>query len=185
MKNAWIDGEPDVVDESVFTKGCQLGFHSWNGWSPEREFCEGAAEIVGQLDPEVIIETGVGQGFTTRRVHEALPENSTYLAFEADPRMYSQIPTGDFPAIQFCEGHPTAQDYESADLVIFDSLGKLRRGEMRLWASSAQKNSYILCHDADLSRPGTPHHRNAKLIQRLKLRGVWTPNPRGGFFGQR
>jgi tRNA A58 N-methylase Trm61 len=40
--------------------------------SPEQEFCELVGALVGIVKPAFVIETGVGQGFTTRRVARAL-----------------------------------------------------------------------------------------------------------------
>jgi len=187
MKNAWDDGEPDLVDETTYTTQANTGWSAWNGWSPELEFCEFAAAVVKLHRPNLVIETGVGQGYTTRRVLAALPDNSTYRGFETDSDMAAVIRRHLPEHATVTNGHPAARDYRAADLTILDSLGKLRANELALWWKTARPGAVLLTHDADdqgHSR-GTPHHRLARRIRLLRIPGVFLKNPRGGFLGQK
>jgi len=187
VDNAWNDGEADLVDETKFTTTGKAGWSAWNGWSPEEEFCDFAASFIRLHRPAHVIETGSGQGYTTRRIIEAMPKGGRVTLFETDRDMADVIRdhVPDWCAVHL--DHPAPAHYRTADLTILDSLGKLRRRELNAWWKFSKPGAYLLTHDADDQRHqgSTNHAQLAQLIRRNRIPGVFLPNPRGGFLGQK
>ena len=81
--DAWVS-EPALGEEQSRWSASASTWRSWNRMSPEQEFCEFVAAVVRLVKPELVIETGVGQGFTTRRIAAALASGSVLKGFESD-----------------------------------------------------------------------------------------------------
>jgi hypothetical protein len=156
--------------------------------SPEEGFCWFAASLIGMLKPEVIIETGVGQGYVTRRVFSQLDDIQLLLCFESDPGLRDGLSKLDF----FSQDNvhlassptPSAKDMTVANLVILDSDFGERDSELRLWRDNSLPGSIILVHDCGNGHhAGTGHAMLAVSIKDLGIKGVFMKNPRGSFLG--
>lgn len=184
MTNAWIDGEGPLKDERQFTNWAEPGWSAWNPYSPELEFCEVAAEIAGAVDG-LVIETGAGQGYVTRRVAKvAYP----YKVYESSPVMRKVIPQNKTTTfIVPDEPTPEQADIEECSLMIVDSAMQFRRQEIALWAEHAPQHSLLLMHDAGNGHQERPtaytHKEYWRMIQDLGIPGIRYKNPRGSFLG--
>lgn len=183
--------EPELVDEQRFTTGAEPGWSAWNVMSPELEFCELAAALVRIVRPRVVLETGVGQGFVTRRILAALPEEARYLGFEGSGSWRSSL---DSLELFLRDGRvriartaaPTPEDWGQAALAVIDSEGRTRPREVEGWWDHASPGSLALIHDAHPGHTrGSNHQKLAAHIARLGIPGVFLPNPRGAFLGQK
>lgn len=180
MKNAWIEGEPGLFDESEFTKHGETGWHAWNVMSPELEFCHAVADLVNIIKPLSVLETGVGQGFTTRRVLEVLPEDAIFLGFESDDSFRSKIPSAFVTDLRT----PEANHFYWAKMSLLDSDPPWRFDEIKRWGEKAQDGAFIVVHDTGNGHAETTlHHRIWKAVEALEIPGVRFANPRGSFFG--
>jgi predicted O-methyltransferase YrrM len=187
--DAW-KGEPALVEERSRWHPDAPAWHAWNRMAPEREFCELVGALVRMVKPALVIETGVGQGFTTRRIAPVLPPGSVLKAFESDQEWREQL-----ASLPFFDGEsrvladtptPSDDDFATADLFVADSASELRRDEVTRWAERAKHGSYIVAHDTGHGHPEwTPHYKLGELIASLGISGVRLPNPRGSFVGQR
>jgi hypothetical protein len=185
--SAWRE-EPPVVDESVYTTWAKAGWHSWNNMSPELEFCSFAGDLARMVEPSLVIETGTGQGFLTRRLVASLGEEQRLTCFEADPtwrRALASLPFFQDPRCDLSTSDtPSRDEVAGAGLCILDSTFPLRRKELELWSQSAPARAVVLVHDAGNRHPDwTPHAELARLIEHLGIPGVFVKNPRGGFLG--
>jgi hypothetical protein len=187
-KSPWVR-EPELVDESSFTWWGQ-GWHSWNDRSPELEFCELAAQLTRLIVPSIVVETGVGQGFMTRRVAAQLGPEQRLLCFESSPRFRAKLERRSFfdgKRITLApQPTPDAADLAGAELTILDSTNQIRSDELGLWWQVAPPGATLLVHDAsNRHADNTPHARMARFIDELGIPGVFLKNPRGGFLGSK
>jgi hypothetical protein len=187
--NAW-QGEPELEEERSRWHPEAPVWHAWNQMSPEYEFCEFVAALVRMAKPSLVIETGVGQGYTTRRAAAALTPGARLLGFESDPAWREQLAELDFfdgeTASLAAEPTPADDDLANVDLFVADSAQKYRSDEVSRWAELAKPGSLIVVHDTGNGHPKwTPHHRMGELIASLGIPGLRLPNPRGSFVGQR
>lgn len=187
--DAWVS-EPALGEEQSRWSASASTWRSWNRMSPEHEFCEFVAAVVRLVKPEIVIETGVGQGFTTRRVAAALAPGSVLKGFESDDAWRERLARLSFfhgpTRLLAEEPTPTDDDLASVDLLVADSVFDFRFDEVRRWAALAQQGSYIVVHDIGNGHPAwTPHQRLGELITSLGINGVRLPNPRGSFLGQK
>jgi hypothetical protein len=83
LLTSWLE-EPGLGEETKHTPWATPGWPAWNAMSPELEFCEFAGVLARMIEPSFVIETGVGQGFTTRRIAVRLGPDQRLLAFEDD-----------------------------------------------------------------------------------------------------
>lgn len=161
---------------------------SWNGYSPEREFCDFAASLITLIKPKLVIETGVGQGYITRRTAPAMPEESRYVCFETHPEYFRQVFEAGYEAWNGTLDDPFGLNLlKDADLTILDSAGgPIRLGEIETWHKNAKEGSYVLIHDVShWHAPTTGHYQHWKLIVDRCITGVVLNNPRGSFLGQK
>jgi O-methyltransferase len=93
--HAWT-AEPPPGDEADYTPVRPDHWHSWNGMSAELEFCEFGAALVRLLQPRLVLETGVGQGYMTRRLAEALPSDAKLVAYESHDEWRAELAKLDF-----------------------------------------------------------------------------------------
>lgn len=199
MYNAWVSGEENLVDESNFTRHAEPGYSAWNAWSPELEFCEWVVETVKQLQEErgaiTVVETGVGQGYVTRRILAALSPESRYIGIEYDSSYYAGIQShgpvqdnakihlGDMDDDDFVKKLGNA--FSKADLVVLDSHWPERWPEINLFAYNAKVGTHLYVHDATYSKDmvGTAYWETGHRILRQGIEGEFKPNPRGSFYG--
>jgi hypothetical protein len=158
--------------------------------SPEIEFCQLVQALVAMVKPAFVIETGVGQGFTTRRIAAALPPGGTLKGFESDEVWRARLASLAFfdgvTTVLATDPTPSDGDLTMVDLFVADSTSEIRREEVALWARLSKQGAYLVVHDTGNRHPEwTPHHRMGELIASLRIPGVWLPNPRGSFVGQR
>lgn len=182
MHNAWTDGEQPLVDERQFTPWAEPGWDAWNPFSAELWFCETAAKIA-EHKGGLVIETGAGQGYTTRRVAEYAEE---YHVYEAMPTFRNSITGGDNLTVA-TSPTPEQQDIEQCSLLIIDSNTEYRMPELKLWNQYAPKDSLVLMHDAGNGHEnhgtGYTHLIYWRMVQELGLTGIRYRNPRGAFLG--
>ncbi len=183
--------EPDLVDERTFTTTADPGWSSWNVMSPEREFCELAGALMLMVRPRFVIETGVGQGFVTRRILGVLPQGSRYLGFESSVAWRTSLLSVDVFRHDDSQristtASPSPDEWAMCDLAVIDSEGRLRPAEVEAWWEHSPPGSVALIHDAHPDHPrGSNHQKLAAHLQRLGIPGVFFPNPRGSFLGQK
>ena len=180
--------EPELRDETEFTAWAEQGWPSWNHRAPERGFCELAANLVESLQPRVVLETGTGKGFLTRRLAGALRPAQTLESFEADEEVRGALASLPFFAEEAHrlspEPTPNAVELGRADLTVLDSDFAQRRDEVERWWQSAAAGSVLLVHDAGNGHPADSEPgRLGELIRSLGIPGVFLHNPRGGFLG--
>jgi len=187
---AW-ESEPGAVDESTYTSWAHPGFHAFNGWAAEREFCELAGALARMVHGP-IIETGTGGGFTTRRIAKAIETtNSLLICYESDQHIREALSTLDFfdgsgPAVLADDPTPTGIQFAEASLTVLDSDIPFREREIDLWAESARYGSLLLVHDTGNSHPvGSVWMELRHRIQDLVIKGAFLNNPRGAFLGVR
>jgi hypothetical protein len=187
LTSAW-DGEPPAHDESVHTPWARTGWSAWNGMSPEVEFCELAAALTRFFAADVVVETGTGQGFITRRIAAVLDAEQLLICFESDPVVRSSLRVLPFFAQANREmsdlPRPSAADFSRAGLSILDSDFPDRFVEVELWWEAAKPGSVVLLHDCGNGHPpGTGHRQLHDLITRIGVPGIFLRNPRGSFLG--
>jgi hypothetical protein len=186
LLDAWA-AEPPLTDESAFTPWIGPGWFSWNAMSAERDFCEFVGLLTRILQPGLVVETGVGQGYTTRRVASGL-DNGTHICFENDSAIRAGLSALPFFAhdqhVLMSEPIPSAEDFARSDLTILDSEPPDRYTELEGWRASARPGSVLVVHDCGNGHPeGTPHAHLRHLVEELDIPGVFLRNPRGAFMG--
>lgn len=176
--NPWVK-EAMTVDEFEFTHNYK-GFHSWNNMSPELEFCELAAGLAGMTPPNAtIIETGMGQGYLTRRLIKTVVGTSRYLVVYETERAFEDQVTDAWLGIRgwkLVMGSP--DDLSSVSLTILDSDMKERRKEFDLWVAEGYLGSMLLIHDT--------YQTSSEVrdwIRKSKIKGAYFGNPRGAWLG--
>lgn len=174
---AWI-AESEQVDESNWTVDGQ-GWTAWNVMSPEKEFCDFAAALIALVRPALVIETGVGQGYLTRRILPRLP--GRYVGYESNDDLRPKLLELEIwtPEARLSEDvGPTPEAIAACDLAIFDSVVLERKREVDLWHEHAHAGAYVLIHDA---RPDHPSKNglHRKAAEYLGDKGIFLGNPRG------
>ena len=175
--NPWHH-EEEPIDEFEFSK-IKHGYHAWNIMSPELEFCVLAGATVAELgDEAIIVETGVGQGYVTRRILDNLHENQLFYAYESDPDWLAAIKPH-FDSIR--PGSPGINVIAEADFLVFDSNSTSRLQEMKDWAEFGLIGSLCLIHDT--FHHSQPHGDILRRINSWKFDGEFIPIPRGAWLG--
>lgn len=185
--NPWIE-EPALVPESNFQNdGFGSDYHAWNNMAPELEFCERVAEEASKVHPNgLIVETGLGQGFVTRRVLEVLEERPQYVVFDTDERWHDYLLKGfkgrkwPWPNLPYFTVGKLGGFYcMQADLVILDSDTSVRQDEFLSWEQHGKSGSVCIIHDT--YHRTQPPGEITSWVRRLKHWTVeWLDNPRGG-----
>ena len=163
-----------MLDEKTFTPHAQPGWLSWDGWSPEQDFCQFVGMLQRMLQPAVVLEPGVGIGRITGHLDL---RRCRFLGFESDPewRQPPADPTQDTPdRLQMGE----------ADLVILDSDPAFRFAEIALWAEHGKPGSVCVVHDCGNGHlPRELHGRLGAACAATGMPGMFLKNPRGGWMG--
>lgn len=185
--SAWL-GEPPPSSEGEWTPGGE-GWAAWNQHSPEREFAEFTAALVRLVRPALVVETGVGQGFTTRRVLDAL--DGSYIGYESDAGFRDGLRELDVWGEDILlaeQAEPTPQVMRRCELAILDSAPTNRRKrEIDLWRRVAPAGAFVLVHDV---RPDHPRGRSNGVHRSLarhvrRMGGTLLGNPRGGWLARK
>jgi hypothetical protein len=183
LDNAWNQAQL-VVDEQEFTPWAQPGWLAHNGQSPEVAVMDFARTLVRMMNPSLVIETGVGQGYMTRSIAAAL-NDGCLVAFESDDEWRDMMWPLEFWRFRnntqlSPNPMPTAEQLAAADLCVFDSDFHYRFIEITTWSEVAQPGAVALIHDTS-DRDGTVHQTVRELIGDLGMTGVFLQNPRGCF----
>lgn len=162
-------------DETEFTPHAEVGWASWDAYSPEQDFCRWVGAMQRILRPAVVLETGVGIGRIT--MHLDL-DVCFFLGFESDPNWRR-------PPADPEQATPNAEQMATADLVILDSDPDYRIPETEMWIAHGKPQSVCIAHDCGNGHPpGWPfHHEMRRLVTDAEIPGVFTRNPRGGWMG--
>lgn len=190
-RTTW-DTEPRPVGEERWTPG-GAGWAAWNGKSPEVEFVEFVGAVVALCRPRRVVETGVGQGYTTRRILRGLQPDGHLDLYESDPEfreVLADVISGRPDRRVTVAAAATPATFDGVDLAVLDSRTTLRIPELALWAQTAPAGSICIVHDVSAAHPeGTIHRRLAAataLIGRVPgVAGFCLPNPRGSWIGRR
>lgn len=166
------------------------GWRAWNGKSPEREFVEFVGALVALARPAAVVETGVGQGYTTRRILKHLPKASSIELFESDPDFRALLADVVRDRRAKVSELETPTTFEGIGLAVLDSRTSRRELELELWAETAPTGSIAVVHDVSPTHPdGTIHRHLAEVVAELELRpdvvGMLLPNPRGSWLARR
>jgi hypothetical protein len=183
---AW-ESEPETVDERTYTKWAEPGWSSWNGYAAESEFCQLAAALATMTNG-LVIETGTGAGFTSRRVAEALKlTRGTLTCWESDQYIRERLGTlpffsDDGPAMLADAPTPLAEEFAEASLVILDSDLEYRFREIKLYGEVARPGSILLVHDcANGHLEDSVWMQLRKAVEDTGMRGALLQNPRGAY----
>jgi len=182
---AWEQRE-QPVDETEFTPWAKAGWQSWNGQSPEIDVCAFVQSLVVMMQPKLILETGVGQGYMTRAITAVLDDHQLLISYESDD--YWRAALWSLPfwtdnrfTTQLSQNlTPLEGDIARADLCVFDSDFEVRFAEIQWWHDFAKPGAVALIHDT-ADAPDTIHQSTRELIEDLGMTGVFLNNPRGCF----
>jgi hypothetical protein len=173
-------GRQVAKSEGIYTDWGK-GWTSTSGKAQEQEFSNFLVSLINLNRPKTIIETGIGDGLTTRKLVAAAKSiGALYTAFEHDEQyrktakvcgcVVSNLPT------------PSADQMANADLVILDSMTSYREKEIELWLEYGRAGSTMVVHDVSARhRADQIHRRLFNFIQERGIHGAYLHNPRGGF----
>lgn len=128
-----------------------------------------------------MVETGIGQGYTTRRLIPVL--TGRYVGFESDDDLRAQLRGLDIWTDQVMlaeEPEATPEVLAECGLAILDSDLGQRKREIDAWFEHAPPGAFVLVHDARPDHPAKPSFFR-KLAEYLGDQGVFLGNPRGGW----
>lgn len=194
---AWTHAQP-VHDEQNFTPEARVGWPAWNGMSPEVEVVEFFAALVRMLQPELVVETGCGQGYITRAVNALLRPGQQLRSYESNPSWREALEPLPFwltnagTAFLAPEETPPPAVMGDADLCFLDSDFEFRFDEIRLWHQIAKPGAVALIHDTQerverVTMPLTVRELILDLYDPSPtaaddpIAGVFLKNPRGCF----
>lgn len=130
------------------------GWHVWSRDALEAEIVMYADRLLRHLirtrEDLIVIETGVGQGYTTRQLTQQLrPEHDLYWAYESDDGWRSSLQGMDFwlNHLSACikdSPTPDAREMAVADLVIIDSSKPWSYSELHLWEATGKPDSILM-----------------------------------------
>jgi len=193
----WENNEGAVHPERDWTPWAHPGWLSWNEHAAEVQVADFLASLAREqsadTDEWVCLETGVGQGYITRRIVSAVNPSKIrgIWVFESDLEWSGRIrqlpfwPDNLHSCIKW-EITPTPKQMQQADLVILDSKKPWRQIETMMWSEVGKEGSLLYVHDTGTLHPTRDgHFSNGFMIQQLGLEGLWLENPRGGFLAQK
>ena len=167
--NPWIE-EPNPIDGE------------WNIMSPEKDWCDFAAALARLTrTASLIVETGLGQGYVTRRL---LATGRALITYETE-QSWADMITPEWHRDEWVVkvGLADAYDLREADLVILDSELKARLLEWKLWVSAGKSGSWVLMHDTFHDFQGRPAAPPGEWALNSDITGMLLHNPRGSFLG--
>jgi hypothetical protein len=177
LLDPWRGQEPKPYDERQNTPWAQPGWLAWNEHAVEVQVANFVADLAG-FTTMPIIETGVGQGFVSRR----LPKRT--WGFESDGIWRNKV-VGHHPMLADIPT-PTWEHMDAAGLVILDSNEPFRIAELGLWWGVAQEGCILYVHDTGNGHPfWDGHFTLGQIVRSLKIPGAWLDNPRGSFVAQK
>lgn len=187
-ESAWKQ-EPQTVGEENFTPGRGVGYLAWNKWSAEVEFAEFAGDLIKIVKPQIIVETGCGQGYSSRRMIKNMKDNDKLILFDSDDDWRDSLKQIMLPRNVTVSNFPTPsrEEYELADLCVLDSNVNFRIVELELFDEYALSGCIILVHDTDMHRDKNwqPHKQIRKAVKELKnVDGLFFDTPRGCYLGR-
>lgn len=188
-------------DETTWTPGTREGvWHAWTGKGAEAEWIALAAALVACSGARCVIETGVGGGYTTRRLWEALPPDGRLVGYESADELRPIARDGLAALVSSrapgrariaSEATPTPEAWSACEVAVLDSHTPLRIAELRAWWEHAPSGSLVVVHDVSWDHgEGTPHRQLAEAVADLHANVTgfaWVPtgNPRGGIVGHK
>ena len=183
----WLE-EPEPADETKYTPWAESGWHSWNGMSPEVEVCEFIAMLVRTLGPTNVVETGVGQGFVTRRIAAHLRDDALLIGFESDASWragIASVPLFDGSRCSLSEDEtPSDEQLGRAELCVLDSELPHRLSEIGRWWTCAHVGAVIFVHDTGNGHGAETSHALIRArVTALCIPGFFLSTPRGAFVG--
>lgn len=183
----WFSDQ-QTVDETEFTPWANKGWMAWNGQSPETDVCRFVQSLVTMMQPRLVIETGVGQGYMTRAIVPALRDGQHLAAYESDAEWRSMLwPLPFWVDNRFVvslspDPSPADENFLEADLCVLDSEFSVRMEEIERWHGCSKHGSVALIHDAGEHHDETTIHSAIHdLIVDLGIAGFFMHNPRGSF----
>ncbi len=187
--------EPPLVTERTHTVWADPRWQAWNEHAVEFQialFLQHLAQHISRRGNIIAIETGVGQGFVTRRLEAAIDSHTDILwLFESDHEWRAQLAEHPWFDSRFgvClkdDPTPTWMQMGAADLVVLDSNDPWRIAEVALWYACGKEDSVMFVHDTGNGHPSWDgHYSLGQLIRTMKIPGIWLENPRGAFLSQR
>lgn len=183
--------EPTPVSERTFTPWCDQRWMAWNQHAVEVQVAQFlqllAQELRSQIKNPYIIETGVGQGFVTRRIHDNALH---YRGWESDDDWRAAVSKllEDEPMLYVdpIDKTPKHEEIMDADLMILDSNDPFRTMEFFSWLSIGKEHSLVFVHDTGNQHPSWDGHFTlGQVIRSSKVSGFWCDNPRGAFIACR
>ncbi len=179
---------PFLLTRARTRRGREPGWHSWNDMSAEVELCDFVVALANVLRPGRLIETGIGQGFLTRRLKAALGADQLLICFESDDTWREALSTLRFfdrePAVLSSSESPSAAELSRAELTCLDSDLRHRLPEIERWWEAAAPGATLVVHDAGNGHSAdTVHGQVRDTITRLGIPGFFLANPRGAFVG--
>lgn len=176
-----------AVDESASAPWIRPAGYASSAMSAELDFCDFVGFLARMMQPDVVVETGVGQGYTTRRVAAGLGDG-TLLCFENDPAIRAGLSALTFFAdkrhVLMSQPTPAAEDFAQADLILLDSDPPDRFTELARWRASGRPGSVLVVRDCDNGQgAGDDHTQFRHLIEEHGIPGVFLHSPGGAFLG--
>lgn len=179
-----FDHEPEPGSEGAFTGGGDP-WRAWNQMSPEVEFADFACALAAITRPRTICETGVGQGFITRRLAAGAP-GALLVCYESDPARRAALRLeAFFDALATLHSEPTPVTFAPYDLTVLDSGSEYRADEIERWGRTAAPGAFVLIHDVNAQGSST-HRLIAETVAAhlSHVPGIDLGNPRGSFLGR-
>lgn len=159
--------------QATLTEG---NFRAFTHMAVELEVAELLYALVRQTKPNLVVECGAGEGYSSAFIAQALADNGFGLlaSFEQDPEYLERaankltfLPGS--VGLGFSHEYPGVDNY-SPDLVFIDTLGDHREKDMAYWFSHPGR-PLIVIHDAAHYPPETFAAGEGVLLG--SGRGVW------------
>lgn len=185
---------PVEVDDPVPPKGRKASHpeNKWTEWgagwtatsgkAQEQEFSNFLVSLIKLNRPKTIIETGIGDGLTTKKLVAASKtiEGCLYTAFESDDAFRRQAKVCGCVVSKLAT--PSAEQMANADLVVLDSEPAIRKQEIELWWRHGRPGSTLVVHDvSERHSTDTIHRQLFDFVNSIGINGAVLHNPRGGF----
>ena len=152
--------------------------------APSLQVCEFVQMLVRMMRPALVVETGVGQGYMTRAIVDAMGDEQTLVSYESDDDWRAALwglpfwTDNRFVASISPDQTPDWKVFAEADLCIIDSGFDYRFAEIELWHQSAKPGAVALIHDTgEQHHDQTVHVQIKEWIVRLGHDRVLSPQP--------